>query len=715
MMLQQSATSIAPRRAELVSGGPDDQTTAAIVAYCLRLLPDAQRPQRLARMSEPGETKRDRKTGRRVLRDKYEDVYDVSLHDALQRHALGDATFSYTIDRDGMARSGAIDIDQGGKTVLCALLDVLASDGIHAWAVEMQTTGGHTGGHVRVEFDQLLPVALIERYLRDVARRADLADWKKIEVWPGNKQGIRGPLGAHRATKSRGVGTTQAGERFDLDAPAELAAFVAFVTTLQPNSAPPEVAPVNDDPPAATVASPKIERRISLGEQGAARLNLANVRERFNADHSLESLLLDLGATRTRDGFACPCGVQHTHETTLYISKQGKLFSYSPRCRFATTKGWDAFGLYVKTQHHDNILDALRTLNPPTAPRATTRPPHAAEGTDYRTQVQDRDAARKRTQRRTAARQKLDAIDTRLRADDALSERAMLLAAYLLDRSAGEHLQVSPTNSQIVAALDWQTERTAQRAFRDLEAAGYGARTGGRGGLDRPNQAAIWTWGKPGADVPRVTVAADENAAYGKLVTLVDLDHDLYSESGACERPPVAASAPVLDLDGLAAFESYEPEAEALFFDLPEAPDRVVAGELAAAPRSQALPAQPPVVTRQPTICEWRPASGEAWAQWAAMVDSYTPPEDYEQPAPKPRPLTLLRRKDLWRDDAGDVWAWPAAPTEPAAGWKVSAHYGRYAACDLASGTSSWHASQAAAVAATRPAMQVAAAGTLPV
>lgn len=118
---------------------------------------------------------------------------------------------------------------------------------------------------------------------------------------------------------------------------------------------------------------PRSALRLSPGEAGAERATLAEVRERFNAEHSIESLIAEDGAVAVPGGYTCPY-CPHTHTVTLYISKGGRLFSYSPRCRLHTTKGWDAFGLFAELRHTGDLVAALKSLNPLAARQASHEP-----------------------------------------------------------------------------------------------------------------------------------------------------------------------------------------------------------------------------------------------------------------------------------------------------------------------------------------------------
>ena len=226
----------------------------------------------------------------------------------------------------------------------------------------------HDGGHIRALYNGSYDAADIRAQMHQVIKRARLVE--TTEVWPGCTQGIRGLFGVHQTKGTRGTLILQSGEVIDLD--TDLAAGFALVEQLPTNAAPPKVEIAAVEPIAAR---PII--RESPGERAAGRASLDDVKAQFNAERTTESVLDRWGkATETRDGWACTCGVGHTHETTLYISKRGKLFSYSPRCHLHTTKGWDAFGLYVFLFHNDNVVAAVKELNPiqprPAAPQPAT-------------------------------------------------------------------------------------------------------------------------------------------------------------------------------------------------------------------------------------------------------------------------------------------------------------------------------------------------------
>ena len=295
------------------------------------LMLDQARPRRCARMCEP------------TAPEKYKDIPKTArftlgnLHD----HARASVTWSCTLDQNGLSYAGVIEIDVGGRDALLRTLTACERRGIVAFAFEQIGTD-HSGGHVWVLFSEPAPTADILALCRAIAADAELpAD---TELWPQN-QGIRAPFGFHQRNQTRGNLVLQSGKLIALD--TELAAGFAAVRALPRNSAPP-AAPVEPKPERAAPKALTLTPR-----QNAGRASLDDVKVRFAAEHTLESLLAGYGAEETKDGYTCPF-CTHTHETTLYIGKLGRLFSYSPNCTLYTTKGWDAFGLYVKIEHNDN-------------------------------------------------------------------------------------------------------------------------------------------------------------------------------------------------------------------------------------------------------------------------------------------------------------------------------------------------------------------------
>ena len=410
------------------------------------LMLDQARPRRCARMCEP------------TAPEKYKDIPKTArftlgnLHD----HARASVTWSCTLDQNGLSYAGVIEIDVGGRDALLRTLAACERRGIVAFAFEQIGTD-HSGGHVWVLFSEPAPTADILALCRAIAADAELpAD---TELWPQN-QGIRAPFGFHQRNQTRGNLVLQSGKLIALD--TELAAGFAAVRALPRNSAPP-AAPVEPKPERAAPKALTLTPR-----QNAGRASLDDVKVRFAAEHTLESLLAGYGAEETKDGYTCPF-CTHTHETTLYIGKLGRLFSYSPNCTLHTTKGWDAFGLYVRIEHNDNVIAAARALNPIKPRQRQPEPLEPAR--PQRTPAQVADAARKRQQRATEAAEIRASITQAASQDTRLSDSAQLVLLGLLE-VAGDRAWCRPSVARLEHMLDI-SERSIYNGLYQLAKYGY--------------------------------------------------------------------------------------------------------------------------------------------------------------------------------------------------------------------------------------------------
>ena len=238
---------------------------------------------------------------------------------------------------------------------------------------------------------------------------------------------------------------------------------------------------------------PKVERAIGVikiaPRASSGRASLADVKARFNAEHTLDSLLTGYGAVKTKDGYSCPF-CTHPHETTLYISKQGRLFSYSPNCKLHTTKGYDAFGLYVLIDHNDNALAAAKKLNP-IEPRQKRQDPPLVEPTPARVQTseQAQDAQRKRDARKAAAATTIADVQARASQDNTLTDadRAVLKALIAI---ANGRAWCRPSKERLAEESEYSLG-SVKRSLMLLEDRGYFRSEGVGGGS---NQTAIRTF-----------------------------------------------------------------------------------------------------------------------------------------------------------------------------------------------------------------------------
>ena len=145
-----------------------------IADFLLTLIP-AGRPRRLARMSRPGEPRRDG-----TPRDKYEDISGELTRAMLINHAAGKVTYSYTLDKDGKAKIGVSDVDQGGRAALLALLQAALELGVTAFAIENTGKGKHQGGHLNCLFDAFYTATDIKALLVSIHERAGIP---ATELW----------------------------------------------------------------------------------------------------------------------------------------------------------------------------------------------------------------------------------------------------------------------------------------------------------------------------------------------------------------------------------------------------------------------------------------------------------------------------------------------------------------------------------------------------
>jgi hypothetical protein len=406
-------------------------------------------------------------------------ITDEEIH----AHLLGQATYAVPlIGTDGLASAGLIEQDAGGIDMARRILAAAEACGVVMFAIVVKGSDGHDGCHAWALYDGRYDPKAIRAQLHQIALDAGAST---NEIYPNNTN-IRLPFGRHLRSNTRGRLALQSGETYDLDDGDQLSMGEATVLALPLNSAPPTFVKELKD-----VTPCNIQRKITPG-----RANLADVKARFNADHTWSELLSDKGGIEMRGGWVCNCGYKHAGSLQIAITSQDKIVSFSPNCSWAphrdSGKALDKFGFYVDQWHAGDVVAALKTLNPI---KPKTRIDNINSDPPARYTAEQRAAynAARREKRHQETRQALDAIYSAACNLD-MPDRAHALFAYLLDlaHTAGV-LQVAPTNDQLVEALD-MCKRYVIYAFRELEAAGLGKRTGGKGGLDRPNEAATWTF-----------------------------------------------------------------------------------------------------------------------------------------------------------------------------------------------------------------------------
>lgn len=290
------------------------------------------------------------------------------------------------------------------------------------------------------------------------------------EIWPSGTA-IRLPLGVHTWTGRRGTLIRPGLPDADIDTAEGLEIGLATLISLAPSPLPPplvrEVAPIA---PVAPVARPT----VATSGRTSAREVIAS----FNAEHPVDALLGRYGATRTREGYACTCGVAHEHETQLIVTAQGRIVFFSPRCRWAPSRTdrngrpiADAFDLYTQVEHRGDKTAALKAYNP-IAPRPAEPEHQEAEraAPDAATlEARARDAARKREARRAEAAANREGARTRAAESTALgaSPTAAGVLRLMFD-IAGDRDWCRPSKAALAEQLGC-SERTVQRALVWLE------------------------------------------------------------------------------------------------------------------------------------------------------------------------------------------------------------------------------------------------------
>lgn len=513
----------------------DTETAHPIVrgslrAAWLQIMLPADRPRRVAEMLASGDKK-------------YVTIKGEFTAAMIEAHIQGRTTYATTLDLDGLARLGIVDRDEGGEEALIADLARLKRTGIAAVAIAMTTPGGHSGGHVITAYDSFYPAADIRSQLTSVLKDVN-------EVWPGSNQGVRLPIGYHKRARSWGTMLTinQAGaiERLDLNDPAQRQQAWRILMAIR-NPAPP-VAPIVEKP----APTPIIHR---TSPRTAGHQDYREIRARFNAEHSWESLLERYGGQQRRDGWTCNCGYAHSHAVQLVVTNQDKLVSYSPNCRWAplsgTGKAQDKFGLYCLVEHHNNAAAAFQAYNP-IEPRTKAAPTPEHRTADAERKRQERDRTREAA--RSAAAELQSQIADRAANDADLKPRAQIVLQLLLD-CARDRDWCRPS----IAALcsfsaklrtngEPYSDRCIQLALNELMQAGYivcDDRTG------RNRQTTIWRF--VARQTAEVWVKCDqaEKALDPPVCAEISPEYisstNSGSESGiASEAPPIVVPDPVV-------------------------------------------------------------------------------------------------------------------------------------------------------------------------
>lgn len=436
-----------------------EQYTAPAFDLLHDIVGNGHRASRYARMNAPDRS------------DKYTTIHEALTDAQLHEHLLGRSTYAaIIIGADELVSAACIELDTDALGGARRVLETASGMHITAFSIAVKGAGDHDGSHTWILFHDRVQPDRAAHLARQIATDAGYAD---AEIWPkGNA--IRLPFGIHTHTQQRGRLVLQTGETYDLNDSDQLSMGAAATAALPKNAAPPNIVDsINEVKTTVYIVN-------SCFRRTAGRASLDDVKARFNAEHTLDSLLTSWGAVQTKDGYTCVCGVQHTHETTLYISKKGRLFSFSPRCTLHTTKGYDAFGLYVKLYHNDNVVDALKTLNP-IAPRRKsvnfTDPP-LVEPEPRRSQAErDADRQRKNAANAAAAAEVRDAVEAYV-ATHHLPPCDRKVVDVMLTWAADHNSSSCWLGRATIARLSGYSLGSVKRSVMHLEALGYFESTG---------------------------------------------------------------------------------------------------------------------------------------------------------------------------------------------------------------------------------------------
>jgi hypothetical protein len=454
---------------------------ASVVTELLVGLLPVERPRRIASMREFGA--------------KYADIARGAPAPErwLERHASGEVTYACTIDDlpnlGGVARSGAIDVDQGGRERLIEQLRVFVANGLHAFAICVSTPSGHAGGHVWLLYPESAPARDIAYQMRCLA----LPSEKAAEVWPSN-QNIRLPFGFHRRAKTFGefIYLTRDDEivSFDLDDPAQRASAAGFAMALARANPLPPAAPSAKPAPILPGASCPGDRRAAVDEliEGVlSELRSAGPGTRNQATMKAARRLGQLAASQ--DMAYC-----RLDEAGLIDAVIDAAIGSGYDAKEAPRVAKHAFYFGKQAPAGTKRVREQREFNPANQPAYTD-----AQRRAYGEQ--------QRARRLERVRAVLDSVEARLAHvefnfaipkganAEAHHNRTMQLARVLLDIAREQNsMQANASNVALAHALGCSA-RNIRYLFAELTAAGFGSRRGGKNVYDQ-NVVATWTFAK---------------------------------------------------------------------------------------------------------------------------------------------------------------------------------------------------------------------------
>jgi Bifunctional DNA primase/polymerase, N-terminal len=400
--------------------------------------------------------------------------------------------------------------------------------------------------------------------------------------------------------------------------------------------------------------APRADQRQAAPHPTGERRSGESPIDAFNQTYTAADAIEMCGGTQTRDAWSCnEPSHNHSNENNLLITSRCLILAYGPNCyapqNLPGAKALTPFGYFCEAAHGGNVKEAVkaaaRLLNMP-APERTSAPQ-----VERQAPAQPTDAERaaynaaRREKRYAENRQTLDTLTDRIGDFDFTNavprgvapaghaERAAALAYHLigLAHRAGV-LQVRPTNEQLTEALDF-CERYVQYAFRELEAAGLGKRHGGRGGLDTPNEAAIWTFFRS----PSIGCKPRPDA----VCDLVIYNKDLINESDHARE---GGAASVTER----AFDCYEPALadDWLWLETEQAGPEVDRRELLTRVRLLARVAAEP---------DWYLRDYAAWATSDLEIEVARLARVVDHPTPAARPPVHWRKPGFADDDQPEI------------------------------------------------------------
>lgn len=456
---------------------------------------------------------------------KYYTVHNALRDRQLADHLAGRATYAgVLVDRDGFAAAGVVELDHGSDEAAGRVRAAAQALGVRLFSIVVRGAGDHDGSHSWALFAERAAPERIKALMQAIVTAAGLP--AETETWP-NDANIRLPFGVHTYSRRRGRYVDTAGHSVDLDSADGVARALEAVCALEPNGPPPEL----PTPEPETETRPALHQLTPTAATIGGGPRATGVREliaAFNNTHPIEELLRGYGATQLRNGWACGCGLAHTHETQLAVLNGGRAVFFSPRCRWAPRHTGrngrpvtDSFDLFTTVEHRGDKAAALRALRAaaPRAPRGyppIPDEPDRRQGGEAQAEVRRRDAERKRQARRSEADATLQAVRDRVAEDGQLApcERAVL---HALLECAGTRDWCRPSKARL-CEMSGYALGSVKRALMRLEARAYIASQGDGG---RSNDTAIRTFlrgSSPATDGPPLLRGSSTAAAEPPLL-----------------------------------------------------------------------------------------------------------------------------------------------------------------------------------------------------